>query len=115
MGLQCQPSRPQYRAASAAFGTAAPCAEAQDAGLPPEVCCHTFRATGTTNYLQHGGTIETTRTNQLYDRTDDEVTPDEIERIRICTPRCKSTPEGIPIGGLNRRCPAQEARIEVSK
>jgi integrase/recombinase XerD len=65
---------------------------AQDAGLPPEVCFHTFRATGITNYLQHGGTIETaaqiaghesTRTTQLYDRADDEVTLDEIERIRI--------------------------------
>lgn len=65
---------------------------AQDAGLPPEVCCHTFRATGITNYLQHGGTVETaaqiaghesTRTTQLYDRRDDEVTLDEIEKIRI--------------------------------
>ena len=26
----------------------------RDAELPPEVCCHTFRATGITNYLQHG-------------------------------------------------------------
>jgi integrase len=64
----------------------------RDAELPPEVCCHTFRATGITNYLENGGTLETaaeiaghasTRTTRLYDRTRDEVTLDEIERIRI--------------------------------
>ncbi len=31
---------------------------AKKAGLPEEVCCHSFRATGITNYLQNGGTIE---------------------------------------------------------
>ena len=64
----------------------------RDAGLPPEICNHTFRATGITNYLQHGGTLETaaqiaghasTRTTQLYNRTDEELSLDEIERIRI--------------------------------
>ena len=62
------------------------------AGLPPATCCHTFRATGITAYLDNGGTIENAqniaahespRTTKLYDRTDDAITLDEIERIRI--------------------------------
>ena len=65
---------------------------ARSAGLPPEVCCHTFRATGITNYLENGGTLETaariaghasTKTTQLYDRTGDKMNLAEIERIRI--------------------------------
>ena len=28
------------------------------AGLPPGVCCHSFRATGITAYLNNGGTLE---------------------------------------------------------
>ena len=31
---------------------------AKAAGLPASTCCHTFRATGITAYLQNGGTIE---------------------------------------------------------
>ena len=31
---------------------------AVDTGLPPNICCHTFRATGITAYLQNGGTLE---------------------------------------------------------
>jgi site-specific recombinase XerD len=62
------------------------------AGLPATTCCHTFRATGITTYLRNGGTIEkaaaiaaheSTRTTQLYNRTADDVTLDEIERILI--------------------------------
>jgi len=62
------------------------------AGLPEEICCHTFRATGITNYLQNGGTIETaaqiaahesTRTTQLYNRVNEEVDLGEIEKIRF--------------------------------
>lgn len=62
------------------------------AGLPVRTCCHTFRATGITDYLENGGTIEkaqtiaaheSPRTTKLYDRTSDEITLDEIERIRI--------------------------------
>ncbi|MGH9916303.1 MAG: tyrosine-type recombinase/integrase, partial [Pyrinomonadaceae bacterium] len=63
---------------------------ARDAGVSLEIRCHTFRATGITEYLRNGGTIEkaayiaaheSTRTTQLYNRTDDDVTLDEIERI----------------------------------
>jgi integrase/recombinase XerD len=60
--------------------------------LPPGICCHTFRATGITAYLENGGTIEhaqaitaheSPRTTKLYDRTGDAITLDEIERILI--------------------------------
>lgn len=65
---------------------------AEDAGLPSSTCCHTFRATGITAYLENGGTIENAqaiaahespRTTKLYDRTGDEITLDEVERIVI--------------------------------
>jgi len=63
-----------------------------DADLPASTCCHTFRATGITAYLDNGGTIENAqsiaghespRTTKLYDRTSDEITLDEVERIAI--------------------------------
>jgi integrase/recombinase XerD len=62
------------------------------AGLPSSTCCHTFRATGITAYLENGGTIENAqaiaahespRTTKLYDRTSDDITLDEVERIAI--------------------------------
>jgi site-specific recombinase XerD len=65
---------------------------AEGAGLPSSTCCHTFRATGITAYLENGGTIENAqaiaahespRTTKLYDRTLDEITLDEVERIAI--------------------------------
>ncbi|HEY8032188.1 MAG TPA: hypothetical protein VIF02_07395 [Methylocella sp.] len=54
--------------------------------------CHTFRTTGITAYLEAGGTLENAqamaehespRTTKLYDRTGDEITLDEVERITI--------------------------------
>ena len=65
---------------------------ARRAGLPADICCHTFRATGITAYLENGGTIENAqaiaahespRTTKLYDRTSDDITLDEVERIII--------------------------------
>jgi site-specific recombinase XerD len=65
---------------------------ARDAGLPETTCCHTFRATGITNYLQNGGSLEHARalashessqTTRLYDHSGDKLSLDEIERIRI--------------------------------
>ena len=62
------------------------------AGLGRLVCNHSFRATGITVYLQNGGTLEkgqqlaaheSPRTTKLYDRTQDEVSLDEVERIRF--------------------------------
>ena len=61
-------------------------------GLATHVCCHTFRATGITAYLQNGGQLEhaqriaaheSVRTTKLYDRTHDTVSLDEIEKIQI--------------------------------
>lgn len=65
---------------------------ARGAGIPDVIGCHTFRATGITAYLQNGGTLEHAQriaahespsTTKLYDRTSDEITLDEIERIVI--------------------------------
>jgi len=62
------------------------------AGIATPIGCHTFRATGITVYLRNGGTLEnaaamaahaSTRTTQLYDRRRDEVSLDEVERIRV--------------------------------
>ena len=61
-------------------------------GLSRDICCHTFRATGITAYLMNGGTLEhaqqianheSPRTTKLYDRTSDDISLDEIERIVI--------------------------------
>ena len=65
---------------------------AQAIGLPEEICNHTFRATGITAYLENGGTIEhaqqianheSPKTTKLYDRTSDQITLDEVEKIVI--------------------------------
>src|SRR5471032_1751244 len=62
------------------------------AGIGTKVGNHSFRATGITAYLKNGGTLEiaasmanhaSTRTTQLYDRRSDEVTLDEVERVRV--------------------------------
>ncbi len=63
---------------------------AKDAGITQKICNHTFRATGITAYMENGGTLEkaqviaaheSPRTTKLYDRTSDQVTLDEVERI----------------------------------
>lgn len=62
------------------------------AGIGTAIGNHTFRATGITAYLSNGGTLEnaaamanhaSTRTTQLYDRRRDDVSLDEVERIRL--------------------------------
>jgi integrase/recombinase XerD len=62
------------------------------AGLSASTCNHTFRATGITTYLKNGGKVEvaqvmagheSARTTGLYDRRDDEVSLDEVEKIII--------------------------------
>ena len=63
-----------------------------EAGFKVKLGCHVFRATGITAYLEAGGTLENAqamaghespRTTKLYDRTGDEITLDEVERITI--------------------------------
>ena len=65
---------------------------ARQAGLATHICCHTFRATGITAYLENGGSLEhaqriaaheSVRTTKLYDRTSDTISLDEIQRIII--------------------------------
>lgn len=62
------------------------------AGIETPIGCHTFRATGITDYLRNGGRIEVAqrmaghanaKTTGLYDRRNDDVSLDEVERIGI--------------------------------
>ena len=63
---------------------------AAQAGIKTKIGCHSFRATGITNYLKNGGRLEiaqqmagheSSRTTGLYDRRGDEISLGEIERI----------------------------------
>ena len=62
------------------------------AGIMAPIGNHTFRATGITAYLSNGGTLEhaqsmaaheNPRTTKLYNRTQERLTQDEVERIRL--------------------------------
>jgi integrase len=62
------------------------------AGIETRIGNHTFRATGITAYLRNSGKLEiaqqianheSPRTTKLYDRRQDEISLDEIERITI--------------------------------
>ena len=62
------------------------------AGIKTKIGNHTFRATGITAYLKNKGTLEAAqhianhespRTTKLYDRRQDEISLDEVERIAI--------------------------------
>lgn len=62
------------------------------AGIATKICNHTFRGTGITTYLSNNGTLEkaqqmaaheSPRTTKLYDRTNDALSLDEIEKIII--------------------------------
>lgn len=62
------------------------------AGLPTTLSPHSFRATGITNYLANGGTLETAaaiaghaspETTQLYNRNHERICQAELERIRF--------------------------------
>ena len=65
---------------------------AEQAGIKTKRGCHTFRATGITEDLRNGGKLEiaqqmanheSARTTGLYDRRNDQVSLDEVERILI--------------------------------
>ncbi|MEZ6055451.1 MAG: tyrosine-type recombinase/integrase [Planctomycetaceae bacterium] len=65
---------------------------AKQAEVSPRICCHTFRATGITEYMRNGGTLEkaqqmaahaSSKTTNMYNRVNDAVTLDEVERIVI--------------------------------
>ena len=65
---------------------------ANAAGIRTHIGCHSFRATGITEYLRNGGKLEiaqamanheSARTTGLYDRRTDQINLDEVERIII--------------------------------
>ena len=65
---------------------------ARNAGTQTPIGCYSFRATGITAYLKNGGRLEfaqqmarheSARTTGLYDRRDEEITLDEVERVVI--------------------------------
>jgi integrase/recombinase XerD len=65
---------------------------ARAANIPTAICNHSFRATGITEYLRNDGKVEVAqqmaghsdpRTTKLYDRRQDEISLDEVERILI--------------------------------
>jgi len=65
---------------------------AADLGLETAIGCHTFRATGITDYLTNGGKLEiaqrmaghsNAKTTGLYDRRSDDISVSEVERVGI--------------------------------
>lgn len=65
---------------------------ARQAGMSGDVCNHSMRATGITEYMRNGGTLEkaqqmaghaSAKTTNMYNRVNDEMTLDEVERILI--------------------------------
>ncbi len=65
---------------------------AKAAGIKTKIGCHSFRATGITEFLKGGGRLEVAqamaghespRTTQVYDRREGEVSHDEVERIAL--------------------------------
>jgi integrase len=65
---------------------------AKAAKIKTKIGNHTFRATGITAYMKNGGKLETAqqianhespRTTKLYDRREEEISLDEVERIAM--------------------------------
>ena len=65
---------------------------AEEAGIRTKIGCHTFRATGITEYLRNGGKLEvaqrmanheSARTTGCYDRRSHQISLGEVERILI--------------------------------
>lgn len=102
--LQGEPRSPLFRSALGRTGqlTDRPMSQSDayrmigrrsaDAGILTKIGNHSLRGTGITEYLKSGGQVEvaqkmanheSARTTGLYDRRDDEINLDEIERIRI--------------------------------
>src|SRR5207237_4809288 len=82
----------------------------------PALGCHSFRATGITVYLTNGGLLEhaqqmaaheSARTTKLYDRRNERVTLDGVEKIMIARfllqnrlIRCDCLPKGSFVTAL---------------
>lgn len=100
MGLWDEPRAPLFPSVRQGQLTRRPLAQAnvhamirkrcRQAGIQTRISCHSFRATGITTYLSNGGKLEVAqrmaghaspRTTSLYDRRNDRVDLDEVERI----------------------------------
>lgn len=104
-GLRDQPNTPLFRTFSGGrkhvmtenpmqqtYGWQMVQRRASAASIATKICNHTFRGTGITTYLSNNGTLEkaqqmaaheSPRTTKLYDRTNDAMSLDEIEKIII--------------------------------
>jgi len=69
------------------------------ADLPQNICNHSFRATGITVYLENAGELEhaqyiaaheSPHTTKLYDRRKENISMNEIEKIRFGGPKQNS-------------------------
>ena len=65
---------------------------ARQAGVCTDICNHTGRGTGLTNYMENGGKLEdaqmmaghaSARTTKMYVHTEDRLKQEEVERVRI--------------------------------
>jgi hypothetical protein len=74
------------------------------AGFLTPLGCHTSRPTGFTIYLENDGRLEhaqqvagheSPRTTKLYDRTKEEITLTEVERIRLPKPSHSRFPQSL--------------------
>ena len=63
---------------------------ARSSGLEKQVCCHSFRATGITEYMNAGGSLDIAQrmaghsqlsTTKIYDRSRDRLTMAEVEKV----------------------------------
>ena len=65
---------------------------AKKVGLNPETCCHSLRASGITEYMKNGGTLEkaqrraghrSSRTTNIYNRAPDDEDALECEKVTV--------------------------------
>ncbi len=65
---------------------------AKKAGIKKKIGNHSFRGTGITNYIENDGALElaqrmaghaSPRTTKLYDRTEDKITIEEVQKIKF--------------------------------
>jgi len=101
-GIAGDPDGPLFRTTGRKTGQAQPMWQqdayrmiqrrARAAGIKTRIGNHTFRATGITAYLRNSGKLEhaqtmanhsSPRTTKLYDRREEEISLDEVERIVI--------------------------------
>jgi integrase len=103
-GLANEPDAPLWQSAPRRAGKLSDCAltpraaldiverRCRQAGLPADICNHSFRATGITLHQDAGGDLEAARqiaghaslkTTQLYNRSGDRRRRAEVERVQL--------------------------------